>query len=65
MSISDSAALGEPEARSRKLRAELKVWEKTFADANGGRKAGREDIKRHPDIGILVPLIEASPAHCS
>ena len=55
MSISDSTALGEPEARSQKLRAELKAWEKTFADANEGRKAGREDIKKHPDIGILGP----------
>ena len=34
------------------LKAELKEWEKAFAAANGGRKAGREDIKQHPDIGI-------------
>lgn len=34
------------------LRQELKVWEKTFAAANGGRKAGREDIKRDAAIGL-------------
>ena len=32
------------------LRHELKAWEKSFAAANGGRKAGREDIKK--DAGI-------------
>ncbi|EED15335.1 conserved hypothetical protein [Talaromyces stipitatus ATCC 10500] len=32
------------------LRAELKQWEKAFADANGGRKAGRHDIKQDPSI---------------
>jgi DNA replication regulator SLD2 len=34
------------------LRQELKVWEKEFAAANGGRKAGRDDIKQHPSIGM-------------
>jgi DNA replication and checkpoint protein len=33
------------------LRQELKDWEKEFADANSGRKAGRDDIKKHPTIG--------------
>ncbi|KAK2759841.1 DNA replication regulator sld2 [Arachnomyces sp. PD_36] len=28
------------------LRAELKEWERAFAAANGGRKAGREDIRK-------------------
>lgn len=32
------------------LRYELKVWEKSFATANGGRKAGREDIKKDATI---------------
>uniref|UniRef100_A0A093VHH7 DNA replication regulator SLD2 n=1 Tax=Talaromyces marneffei PM1 TaxID=1077442 RepID=A0A093VHH7_TALMA len=32
------------------LRVELKQWEKAFADANGGRKAGRHDIKQDPSI---------------
>ncbi|KAL8936396.1 MAG: hypothetical protein Q9216_004955 [Gyalolechia sp. 2 TL-2023] len=39
------------EQECQKLRLELKEWEKTFAAANGGRKAGREDIKRNADIG--------------
>lgn len=39
----------------QKLRLELKEWEKAFATANGGKKAGREDIKQHPDIGTLTP----------
>lgn len=41
------------------LRAELKDWEKTFSDANGGRKAGRDDIKKDPTIGnqtVSVPF---------
>lgn len=33
------------------LRAELKEWERAFAAANGGKKAGRQDIKGDPDIG--------------
>ncbi|MCJ1294282.1 regulatory particle non-ATPase [Xylographa carneopallida] len=32
------------------LRGELKTWENAFAAANHGRKAGREDIKQHPEI---------------
>ncbi|RAL12345.1 protein sld2 [Aspergillus homomorphus CBS 101889] len=35
---------------SATLRAELKEWERAFADANGGRKAGRSDIKKDPEI---------------
>ncbi|TID22322.1 dihydrolipoamide dehydrogenase [Venturia nashicola] len=38
------------EEKSVLLRQELKVWEKTFSTDNGGRKAGREDIKANPDI---------------
>lgn len=33
------------------LRAELKEWERQFAAANGGKKAGRGDIKNAPEIG--------------
>ncbi|KAG9231027.1 DNA replication/checkpoint protein [Amylocarpus encephaloides] len=36
--------------KSSTLRAELKAWEKTFAAANNGQKASREDIKNSPDI---------------
>ncbi|KAI9787029.1 MAG: regulatory particle non-ATPase [Candelina submexicana] len=32
------------------IRQELKGWEKEFAAANDGRKAGREDIKKNPAI---------------
>ncbi|KAF9892966.1 DNA replication regulator sld2 [Aspergillus nanangensis] len=36
--------------QSTALRAELKEWERAFAAANEGRKAGRSDIKNVPDI---------------
>lgn len=39
------------------LRVELKQWEKAFADANGGRKAGRHDIKQDPSIGASYFLL--------
>jgi hypothetical protein len=39
------------EERSNSLRKELKTWEKGFADANGGRKARRDDIKANLEIG--------------
>ncbi|CAO1602846.1 hypothetical protein XANCAGTX0491_006444 [Xanthoria calcicola] len=32
------------------LRLELKEWEKSFALSNQGKKAGREDIRQHPEI---------------
>ncbi|KAL8693575.1 MAG: hypothetical protein Q9218_001617 [Villophora microphyllina] len=38
------------------LRLELKEWEKSFATNNEGRKAGREDIKQHPDIANKYKL---------
>ena len=38
------------------LRAELKEWERAFAAANGGKKAGRLDIKSNPDIGTFPPF---------
>ncbi|KAE8153976.1 DNA replication regulator sld2 [Aspergillus avenaceus] len=36
--------------QSAVLRAELKEWERAFAAANEGRKAGRNDIKQAPEI---------------
>lgn len=39
------------EQKSSLLRQQLKVWEKTFSFDNGGRRAGREDIKANQDIG--------------
>jgi hypothetical protein len=41
-------------AQLNTLRVELKQWEKSFSDANGGKKAGRHDIKQDPDIGIWL-----------
>lgn len=49
-----AAASHEPELTS--LRAELKEWEHTFATNNGGRKAGRDDIKRNGEIGTTGRL---------
>src|SRR4051812_23406583 len=37
--------------RTNILRQELKQWEKEFAANNGGKKAGREDIKANANIG--------------
>ncbi|QKX62926.1 uncharacterized protein TRUGW13939_10094 [Talaromyces rugulosus] len=37
-------------AQLNTLRVELKQWEKSFSDANDGKKAGRHDIKQDPDI---------------
>ena len=36
------------------LRAELKEWERAFAAANGGRKAGKEDIRKDEVIGTCA-----------
>ncbi|KAL8935328.1 MAG: hypothetical protein Q9211_004750, partial [Gyalolechia sp. 1 TL-2023] len=41
------------EQECQKLRLELKGWEKAFAAANQGRKAGREDIKQNAEIGTF------------
>ncbi|KAI9370145.1 DNA replication/checkpoint protein [Aspergillus egyptiacus] len=43
-------AISEIATRATTLRAELKEWEREFAAAHGGRKAGRDDIKRVPEI---------------
>jgi hypothetical protein len=48
-SVLNSSA--EVAAQAVNLRADLKTWEKAFASANGGKKAGRDDIKQNPDIG--------------
>lgn len=53
MSITATTNPGEASTQSQteRVRAELKVWEKSFAAANEGRKAGREDIKKNSEIG--------------
>ncbi|KAL8825866.1 MAG: hypothetical protein Q9191_004152 [Dirinaria sp. TL-2023a] len=50
MSILETPQSKTPPPESQRLRLELKEWEKAFATAHGGRKAGREDIKEHPEI---------------
>ncbi|KAL3463016.1 DNA replication/checkpoint protein [Aspergillus heterothallicus] len=45
-----SLPASEIAAHAAALRAELKEWERAFAVANGGRKAGRNDIKQVPEI---------------
>ena len=51
MSVPETPKASEAGDVSNKLKLELKQWEKAFAAANGGKKAGREDIKQHPQIG--------------
>ncbi|KAL8797556.1 MAG: hypothetical protein Q9195_000373 [Heterodermia aff. obscurata] len=50
MSILGTPKAPRSDGNLHTLKAELKEWEKAFAAAHGGRKAGREDIKQHPDI---------------
>ncbi|KJZ77110.1 hypothetical protein HIM_03431 [Hirsutella minnesotensis 3608] len=38
------------ESKSQDLRAQLKRWESEWANAHGGSKPGRQDIKDNPDI---------------
>ena len=51
------------EERSQLLRDELKSWEKLFASANAGRKAGRDDIKADQIIGMPEPNAAPKLAH--
>jgi len=44
------------------LRQELKQWENSFAAANGGKKAGREEIKKDAAIG-RTDFLSLLPAH--
>jgi DNA replication and checkpoint protein len=37
-------------SKCHELRVQLKEWEKWFADTNSGRKPGKEDIKKNPEI---------------
>lgn len=55
MSIQPSSNMAKSDSSEefQILRQELKDWEKAFEVSNGGRKAGREDIKNHPEIGIF------------
>ena len=51
MDSSNAAADIEDQLLVKKLRLDLKEWEQSFAATHQGRKAGREDIKQHPEIG--------------
>ncbi len=51
MSILETSRASKPQEESYKLRQELKEWEKAFTAAHNGRKASRDDIKQHPEIG--------------
>ena len=57
MSIPETPNAPEVNDASKKLKLELKQWEKAFAAAHDGRKAGREDIKQNPDIGRNRPAL--------
>jgi hypothetical protein len=46
------------------LRLELKRWEKDFVDSHHGRKPGREDIKKNPEIGTVI-AVPNLPGGCS
>ncbi len=48
-----------------KVRFELKEWERAFATAHDGRKASRDDIKQHPEIGTpSSPTIQTTTKRC-
>lgn len=47
-----SAASATIQDRLDNLRKQLKAWERDFAAANAGRKAGREDIKADCVFGM-------------
>ena len=55
-----TVAIPDIVSHSTDLRAELKEWERTFAAANGGRKADRGDIKKVPEIGMPLNSTDAS-----
>lgn len=51
MEGSNCATATEVNVLAKRLRLELKKWEQSFAAAHHGRRAEREDIKQHPEIG--------------
>jgi hypothetical protein len=53
----EEATIQSYEARSSKLRAELKQFEADWASRNGGKKPGRQDIKQNPSIGTELHAI--------
>ena len=71
MEGSDGASATQVDTLVKRLRLELKQWEQSFAAAHEGRKAGREDIKQHPEIGqrfsdcYLLQSSTDAPKHTS
>lgn len=53
----DESKRDELTEKSNSIRGELKTWEKSFAAANEGKKASREDIKNSADIGTSEPQL--------
>jgi hypothetical protein len=53
MDIIDRAALDEQKLVIKPI---LKAWENEFREKNG-RKAGREDIKANPEIGMVAFIV--------
>lgn len=47
-------SMSEQEERLARLRQKLKEWETSYAAAHEGRKPGREDVKKNPEIGKLL-----------
>lgn len=52
----DARTRAEYEAESIVLRAELKQWEGAWAQTHQGKKPSRDDIKQHPDVGMVKLL---------
>lgn len=55
MALTSSNHATETSLLLKALRQELKEWESSFFAANN-RKAGREDIKQLPEIGMMYQL---------
>ena len=56
MDSSNGTSAIENQSLAKQLRLELKEWEQSFSSAHQGRKAGRGDIKQHPEIGQRLSL---------
>ncbi|OIW26485.1 hypothetical protein CONLIGDRAFT_683461 [Coniochaeta ligniaria NRRL 30616] len=46
----DDTTRSDYESRSQTIRAELKLWETSWAKTHEGKKPSRDDIKQNPDI---------------
>jgi len=60
MLTTDENTMPQIQEQANHLRQELKEWEKSFAAANQGRKAERDDIKAHPTIGTAPEIFSPS-----